>query len=357
MNLWHAVRPLVFNAPVDPETSHDVAIHSLSLMGRSPAAGVFAARYRVEHPALRTTVAGISFDNPVGMGAGFDKNGVALPGLDALGFGFVEVGTVTQHAQPGQPKPRIFRIERDRALINRMGFNNRGVDALMRELASGPKPRGRVGISIGKSLVTPVEQAVGDYLYSFERAHPRADYIAVNVSSPNTQGLRSLQGREPLVRLLGDLQRLNREMSGNAQALKPMFLKVAPDLEEADLGAALEVCEELGLGMIATNTTLSRAGLTRDIEQAGGLSGHPLKQRALAVVRFLRGLSPSLPLIGVGGIFTGDDAFDFLAAGADLIQVYTGFVYEGPGIARSINRQLVRRMERLGVKSVAELRS
>ncbi|GAA2661914.1 MULTISPECIES: quinone-dependent dihydroorotate dehydrogenase [Actinosynnema] len=297
----------------------------------------------VRGPGLARTVFGVRFPNPVGLAAGLDKNGRALPAWAALGFGFVEVGTVTAKAQPGNPLPRLFRLRGSEAIINRMGFNNEGAQALADRLeALGPLPV-PLGISLGKSKVTPVEEAEEDYRLSLRALHRHGDYFAVNISSPNTPGLRALQDRAALDRLLSAL---NAEMA-ELGARKPLLVKIAPDLTEAAIGELLEVCEAHGVdGLIATNTTLSRDGVVaRDAhltEQAGGLSGRPLAARAREVVRFVsRETGGKLPIVGVGGIASADDAKRMLDAGASLLQVYTGFIYEGPGLVRRINRSLL----------------
>jgi dihydroorotate dehydrogenase len=269
-----------------------------------------------------------------------DKDGRALPTWPALGFGFVEVGTVTRHPQPGNPKPRLFRLPASGALINRMGFNNQGAAALADRLAAGGRPPVPLGISLGKSKVTPVAEAVEDYLASLRLLRPYADYLAVNISSPNTPGLRSLQGRDQLTELLAALI---------AEAGRtPVLIKIAPDLSDHAVGEVLEVCGAHGVaGLIATNTTLSRDGLASaetDLgTEAGGLSGRPLTERALKVVDFVhRESGGALPVIGVGGIMAPDDALRLLDAGASLVQVYTGFIYRGPGLVRAVNRRLAR---------------
>lgn len=280
-------------------------------------------------PGREKTVFGVRFPNPIGLAAGFDKDGVALNGLKHLGFGFVEVGTVTRHAQPGNPKPRLFRLPKDKAVINRMGFNNHGADALARRLENA-NPGIPVGINIGKSKVTALEEAASDYAYSFRLLAQYGDYVVVNVSSPNTPGLRGLQERAPLVEILSALKDIDSE--------KPLFVKIAPDLDDHALADVASVVADLGLtGVVATNTTVSREGLSSDPGEQGGLSGLPLRERASDVLRSLRDqCGPETVLIGVGGIMSGEDARSRLAAGADLVQVYTGWVYGGPTFVDSI---------------------
>ncbi|MGI5505515.1 quinone-dependent dihydroorotate dehydrogenase [Lentzea sp. CA-135723] len=277
------------------------------------------------------TVFGVRFPNPVGLAAGLDKDGRALPAWAALGFGFVEVGTVTWHAQPGNPKPRLFRLREDEAIINRMGFNNAGAQALAAKLNRTPL-KAPLGISLGKSKVTPVEDAVQDYLDSLTALKHHGDYYAINVSSPNTPGLRSLQDKGALTELVAALTKATD---------KPMLVKIAPDLTDDAIAEVIQVCVDNGIkGLIATNTTLSREGLvSAHRSETGGLSGRPLTQRANDVVRFITKNS-DLPVIGVGGIRTADDAKRMIDAGASLVQIYTGFIYEGPGLVSRINRAL-----------------
>ncbi|GAA1271836.1 quinone-dependent dihydroorotate dehydrogenase [Saccharothrix xinjiangensis] len=324
----------------DAERVHET---TLGLMERlSP-----AARLVTRRPALERTVFGVRFPNPVGLAAGLDKNGRALPAWGALGFGFVEVGTVTRHPQPGNPKPRLFRLRASEAIINRMGFNNDGAHALADRLARLGPLSVPLGISLGKSKVTPVEEAVGDYQASLRALYRFGDYFAVNISSPNTPGLRGLQDRGALTELLSGLNDTARELAGGSTP-KPILVKIAPDLTDEAIGELLEVCADHGVsGLIATNTTLSRDGLApadrASAGEAGGLSGRPLAARAREVVRFVsRRTDGKLPIIGVGGIASADDAERMLEAGASLVQLYTGFIYEGPGLVRRINRSLAR---------------
>ncbi|GAA1335932.1 quinone-dependent dihydroorotate dehydrogenase [Saccharothrix algeriensis] len=322
----------------DAERVHETTLGALAAV--SP-----LARFVRRGPVGARTVFGVRFPNPVGLAAGLDKNGRALPAWGALGFGFVEVGTVTRHAQPGNPRPRLFRLRDSEAIINRMGFNNDGALALANRLDRlGPLPV-PLGISLGKSKVTPVDEAVEDYRASLRALYRHGDYFAVNISSPNTPGLRSLQDRAALTGLLSALDGTARELAGTG-ARKPLLVKIAPDLTDEAIGELLEVCAAHGVaGLIATNTTLSRDGLApadRALAgEAGGLSGRPLAARALEVVRFVsRETDGKLPIIGVGGIAGVDDARRMLDAGASLLQLYTGFIYEGPGLVRRITRAL-----------------
>jgi dihydroorotate dehydrogenase len=294
------------------------------------------------------TVFGVRFPNPVGLAAGMDKDGRALPAWAALGFGFVEVGTVTRHPQPGNPRPRLFRLRESEAIINRMGFNNAGAEALAARLDRLGPLKVPLGISLGKSKVTPVEEAVEDYRASLRALYRHGDYFAVNISSPNTPGLRSLQDRTALTELLGELTATATDLAAG-KPRKPILVKIAPDLTESAIAELLEVCAAHGIdGLIATNTTLGRDGLAASDQplaaEAGGLSGRPLTSRAREVVRFVSTeTGGKLPIIGVGGIANADDARRMLDAGATLLQVYTGFIYEGPGLITKINKTLTPR--------------
>jgi dihydroorotate dehydrogenase len=317
------VRPALFRiGGGDAETAHDRTLRWLAAVARHPALlAALRARYAVRVPR---TVFGVRFPNPVGLAAGMDKDGVALAAWPALGFGFVEVGTVTWHPQPGNDRPRLFREPEREAIINRMGFNNAGARALAERLARAGARSVPLGISLGKSKVTPLEEAVADYTASYRVLREHGDYFVVNVSSPNTPGLRTLQDRAHLDALLAAL----------CTGEKPILVKIAPDLTDHAVAEVLEVCEDRGAaGVIATNTTAT---------PAGGLSGRPLAARAREVVAFVAGRS-TLPVIGVGGITTPDDAMAMFDVGASLVQLYTGFVYHGPGLVRAINRAVARR--------------
>lgn len=324
------VRPLLFS--LDPERAHHLAIGALRIASGFPL--LLRSLRRFEPPAKPSTVFGLTFRNPIGLAAGFDKNGVALPAWEALGFGFVEIGTVTAKPQPGNPKPRIFRYPEQQALINRLGFNNDGAEAVAARLRnlrrSGRWPGIPVGINVGKSKATPLEEAADDYLYSFRKLHEFADYVVLNVSSPNTPGLRDLQEQEALAALLSAVQSENRE------ARKPILLKIAPDLSPEDLEQVIGNCEAHGIaGLIATNTTLDHASIPRGRDETGGLSGPPVREKATAFIRAI-GERTNLPIIGVGGINDAASAREKLAAGASLLQVYTGYVYGGPGLLRRV---------------------
>jgi dihydroorotate dehydrogenase len=318
----------------------------------SPVCRVLKRMYSVSDPRLAVSVAGLDFENPIGLAAGFDKNAELLGLWTGLGFGHIELGTVTGQAQPGNPRPRIFRLAKDRALINRMGFPSEGADAIERQLA---RTRGMLpylpplGVNIGKSKVVDLDKAIDDYRYSFVKLAPLADYITVNVSSPNTPNLRQLQDRERLNELLAALSACN-------EFKRPIFLKVAPDLTFAALEEVVQCCVDNAIaGIIATNTTLGREGLTTPIDEMGGLSGAPITAKSLEVVRFLaRAIQGRMALIGVGGIFTGEDVLAMLAAGASMVQVYTGLIYEGPAIVRNLNRYLVQFMNSHACSSLSE---
>jgi dihydroorotate dehydrogenase len=335
------IRPVLFRVGSgDAEAAHEFTLRALARASTMPAAALAPLRRYFAVDAPRT-VFGVRFPNAVGLAAGMDKNGRALPGWAALGFGHVEVGTVTWHPQPGNPTPRLYRLPASGALINRMGFNNAGAAALADRLAElGPLPV-PLGISIGKSKITPVDDAVADYRCSLRALYPFGDYFAVNVSSPNTPGLRGLQDKSMLDDLLAGL-RTEMAAQSDKQGDKPILVKIAPDLTDNAIGELLEVCSNRGVaGLIATNTTLAREGIApADVPvgaQAGGLSGKPLAHRAREVVSFVhRETNGSLPVIGVGGITTVDDALRMLDAGASLLQLYTGFIYGGPHLVRRI---------------------
>lgn len=349
------VRPILFRLP--PETAHELALLSLSLF---PIRKLVARP--LEAPALRINRFDHWFANPVGLAAGFDKDGIALESLAALGFGFIEAGTVTYHPQPGNPKPRMFRLAADQALINRAGFNNGGAAAFARRVEHH-RPDCVLGISIGKSKITPLEEATADYLASFELVYKLADYVAINVSSPNTPQLRELQQSDQLTSLLAALQTRNVELQKRYGRLTPLplLVKISPDLEQRDLEMIVDVIERLKIdGIIATNTTVSRDNLRTDERRveacgAGGLSGKPLTSRATQMIAELYQLTGGrIPLIGVGGIFTAEDAWEKICAGASLIQLYTGFIYKGPRIVRQINEGLVEILRREGFAKIDE---
>lgn len=337
MNWYRPLRATLFRLP--PEGVHHLSLRVLQLPGVAALLGAGGGR-TARDPRLARRVFGLTFPNPIGLAAGFDKNAAALPAWEALGFGFAELGTITPLPQPGNPKPRIFRLPQERGIINRLGFPNDGVEAIARRLenyrAAGKWPAMPVGLNIGKGKDTPLERAHEDYLACYRRLRGLGDYFVVNISSPNTPGLRQLQEKGFL---RGLLQPLAAEVRAQA-APTPLLVKIAPDLSEAQLADLVEVLIEARIdGVVATNTTLDKSGV--GLQETGGLSGAPLREKSTQMVRFIHQLTQGrLPIIGVGGIFTGDDAREKLDAGAALVQVYTGFVYEGPGMALRICRQL-----------------
>jgi dihydroorotate dehydrogenase len=335
------LRPILFLFA--PEFIHHFTFSSLKLFGKMPGMqGLVRYYFEIKKPKLSKTLMGITFPNPVGLAAGFDKDAKLIDELAAFGFGFIEIGTLTPKPQPGNDKPRLFRLPKDKALINRMGFNNGGVSAAVTRLKNR-KSNVIVGGNIGKNKITPNQSAFEDYNTCFEALYPHVNYFVVNVSSPNTPGLRELQEKEPLRKLLSDVITLSKAKS----KYKPILLKIAPDLNEAQLTDVVEILKETQTdGIIATNTTISRAGLNTPESEVvaignGGLSGKPLALRSTEVISFLRTkLGKEYPIIGVGGIMTPEDALEKLKAGADLIQIYTGFIYEGPGLVKRINSAL-----------------
>jgi dihydroorotate dehydrogenase len=328
------VRPILFS--LAPETAHHFAINNLRAASSVPL--LLRSLERFKPKPDPKTVFGLEFPNLLGLAAGFDKNGVAIPAWAALGFGFVEIGTVTAKPQPGNPKPRIFRYPGQEALINRLGFNNDGADVVASRLRNlretGRWPAIPVGINLGKSKVTPIEDAVDDYLYSFRLLAPLADYVVLNVSSPNTPGLRSLQERDSLEQLLLAIR------NENNTTRKPILLKIAPDLSISELEQIIAACERNGIaGIIATNTTLDHSGIPSSRDQTGGLSGRPLLEKSTEFVRAITSRS-SLAVIASGGISDAASARAKLDAGAQLLQVYTGYVYRGPALLREITQGL-----------------
>jgi len=332
------IRPLLFC--FDPENVHYFTFSLIRIISKLPGFSVlFRALYEVNDSRLETEVFGLKFKNPVGLAAGFDKNAVLYKELSNFGFGFIEIGTLTPKAQDGNPKKRLFRLKEDSAIINRMGFNNGGVEEAVLQLK---KNNGvLIGGNIGKNKVTPNEEATSDYEICFEALFDYVDYFVVNVSSPNTPNLRALQDKEPLTELLQTLQ--NKNLDKPKQ--KPILLKIAPDLTDEQLLDIIDIVNETKIaGVIATNTTLSREGLQSENKiETGGLSGKPLEKRSTEVIRFLAKKSnKSFPIIGVGGIHSADDALEKLAAGASLVQLYTGFIYEGPALVKAINKAILR---------------
>jgi dihydroorotate dehydrogenase len=369
MDIYQAgIRPILFSAlKADPEWLHQRTLQALGWLERTserPLTQWVQAQlqhnYSLRSPEMEQTLWGLKFPNPLGLAAGFDKDGVAAGVWGAFGFGFAELGTVTFQAQPGNPRPRLFRLSADKAALNRMGFNNQGAEALATRLGQrlGYPRSVPLGINLGKSKVTPLEDAAADYLGSFRLLKDLGDYFVVNVSSPNTPGLRSLQDASQLSQIVEALQQEN-------QGLKPILVKIAPDLEEEAIRDVLNLAKNYQLsGIIATNTTIRRDMLkTQRIEatgksvteEAGGISGAPLHQRSTEVIRFIHQQTQGqLPIIGVGGIFTAEDAWEKITAGASLIQVYTGWIYEGPWMVRRILEGLLHKLEEKGLTKISE---
>ena len=353
---YKLLRPLLFR--LSAETSHQLTFSLLHLMYRLPGAAALTRSLYARHSReLPVSVMGLTFPNPVGLAAGLDKNAEHVRLLSDFGFGFLELGTVTPRPQPGNQKPRLFRLTRWAALINRMGFNNVGTDRFMENLAHQGKSC-PVGINIGKNRDTPVERALEDYLAALRAVYHQADYITVNISSPNTAGLRDLQNEENLENLLRQLKTEQASLAGKTARYVPIALKIAPDLDDTQVAAiARLVLEHKFDAVIATNTTITRPGLGDEplSRQSGGLSGRPLKELSTEVIRKLHGhLRGNVPIIGVGGIESAEDAWDKLVAGADLIQIYTAMIYEGPCVVQAIVRGLAERMEAAGKKTLAE---
>lgn len=345
MSLYDAAKPALFSLP--PETAHKTVHRGLRAIQDTPVEGLLRQRYAVNDARLRQSVFGRDFPTPVGVAAGFDKNAEIPRVLAALGFGHVEIGGVTAERQPGNPQPRLFRLPEDEALINRMGFNNEGADRIGGRLDREPQPDVPLGVNIGKSKSTPLEEAADDYLYTYERVGSAGDYVAVNVSSPNTPGLRSLQNRESLEEILGTLKEAGAS---------PLLVKLSPDLPDPAVEDALGVVDDLDLdGVIATNTTTSRPDSLENPNKAetGGLSGKPIESEATEQIRFIAERT-DVPIIGVGGVSDAAGAYEKIRAGASLVQLYTGLVFEGPAIAREINEGLCARLERDGFDSVED---
>ncbi|WP_164121957.1 MULTISPECIES: quinone-dependent dihydroorotate dehydrogenase [Sphingobacterium] len=340
--MYKFVKPIFFS--MNPEKAHYTVTGGLRTFSKIwGAKALLKSIYSVSDPRLEREVFGLKFKNPVGLAAGFDKNAEYIEDMARFGFGFIEIGTVTPKPQPGNDKPRMFRLVNDEALINRMGFNNQGADVAAGRLKHLKDREGVIiGGNIGKNKVTPNEEAVNDYIYCFHALYDYVDYFVVNVSSPNTPGLRDLQEKEPLMRILDTLQQLNL---GKPKP-KPILLKIAPDLTDSQLDDIVEIVNETKIaGVIATNTTISRAGLKSDpklLNEAGGVSGKPLTNRSTEVIRYLSQKSnQAFPIIGVGGIHSGADALEKLNAGASLIQIYTGFIYEGPALVGDICKHIL----------------
>ena len=341
--MYGLARPFLF--AFDAERAHGLGLASMEAAYRSGLNPLLASAPK----PLPTKAFGLTFQNPVGLAAGLDKNGAHIDALMALGFGFIEIGTTTPRAQPGNPKPRMFRLPEQQAIINRLGFNNEGVDALVRNVGRARRNRALLGINIGKNKDTPNEAAARDYLHCLERVYPLADYVTVNISSPNTAGLRELQEEQALRQLLGTLREAQERLGAQHGKRVPMLVKLAPDLSDADIDAAGRVLSDLQVdGVVATNTTISRIAVEHSplAREPGGLSGEPLMNKSTAVLRMLRTRLPdSIPLVGVGGIMRGADAMQKTAAGASLVQLYTGLVYRRPKLVDECVDAIRRRKE------------
>mgnify|MGYP000170660222 CR=1 FL=1 len=345
--MYQIVRSILFR--FDAEKVHYFVVGLLQLIVKfPPTKWIFRSMYHVEHPALEREFIGLKFPNPVGLAAGFDKNAKYFNEMESCGFGFIEIGTVTPLAQPGSDLPRLFRLKKDEAILNRMGFNNDGVQEALKHLKSRKNHQLINGGNIGKNKWTPNEEALNDYVICFDALFDEVDYFAVNVSSPNTPNLRALQDKAPLMELLSTLQKKN-EAKANP---KPILLKIAPDLTNEQLDEIIEIVQETKIaGLIATNTTISREGLITpsaevEVLGAGGVSGKPLTERSTEVIRYIHTKSKgSIPMIAVGGIHTAQDALDKLDAGATLVQLYSGFIYEGPGLIKEINQALIKKAQ------------
>ena len=358
--MYRLIRPLLFR--LDAEQAHGLTLAGLRAAGRfGLSRWLLRSLFELDDPRLEVEAFGLRFKNPVGLAAGYDKNGLAISGLSAIGFGHLEIGTLTRLPQAGNPRPRIHRLAAAQALVNSMGFPNAGIEALPSRLrgAPGAQPANRlptrIGVNLGKGRDTPLDEAVGDYCALLSAVHARgqADYVAINVSSPNTRGLRQLQARQALESLLSTLVKLRDGL----QPRLPLLVKVAPDLSEAEADDVLTaVFSAGGDGLIVTNTTVSREGVPQAGDLPGGVSGAPLRARSTALIRHLaRQTAGRLPIIGVGGILSPADALEKLRAGAALVQIYTGLVYTGPGLVRAINHELLRACERDGLAGASAL--
>ena len=345
MNLYRLfIRPVLLR--FDPETVHKFTFKCFKLFQKSALIrSMVSAQFSVKNPKLVRNLFGLTFQNPVGLAAGLDKNAEAFDFLGCMGFGFIEIGTVTPKAQVGNPLPRLFRFVNDKALVNRMGFNNEGVEEIVQRLRK-KRTQILIGGNIGKNKLTPNEDATSDYIKCFDALYPFVDYFVVNVSSPNTPNLRELQDKIPLTQLLNDLMNINCSKG----KIKPILLKIAPDLNSSQLDDIVDIVKKTKIdGIVSSNTTISRDGLSYTDKQikkvgAGGISGQPLRNRSTEVIRYIHKKSNgSIPIIGVGGIMSKEDALEKLNAGASLIQLYTGFIYEGPALVKAINKELLRK--------------
>ncbi|WP_037464351.1 quinone-dependent dihydroorotate dehydrogenase [Shimazuella kribbensis] len=356
--VYKSIRKLLFR--MNAEQAHTMTIRGLQILQSTPSArNLIQKRFTVIDERLQSTVCGLHFPNPVGLAAGFDKHANVYNGIAAFGFGFVEVGTLTPRPQTGNPKPRLFRLVKDEAIINRMGFNNHGLEDAKHSFQTLAKPNIPIGINLGKNKDTPNEQASSDYRHGLMTLYDYADYFVLNVSSPNTEGLRDLQHVDALQKLLTSVLSTRDELLKETSSYRPVFLKIAPDLTWEQMTDIIKTAIGASIdGIIATNTTISRENLHSSpyVNESGGLSGKPLTQKSTEFIRQIYPLTAGkIPIIGVGGIFNGMDAYEKICAGASLIQVYTSMIYEGPSIARKINTELLSILEEKGVHSLNDL--
>ena len=353
------IRPILFK--VDSEKVHDFALHCLTWISHASfIKSLLEQSCQVQDPRLQVNSFGLTFPNPVGLAAGFDKNCEAIGSLSALGFGFVEIGTVTSHPQPGNPKPRLFRLPRDLAIVNRFGFNSDGAETVAGRLAASLPCDIPVGVNIGKLKTVPIEEAPRDYVECFKILYPYGQYFVINVSSPNTPDLRSLQGEYYLEPLLGSVLRERERQVSSGLLKKPVLIKLSPDCSLKEFDEILEVSLRVGIdGIIAANTTISREGLSTTsefMESLGGLSGLPLCEKSTKIIKYIfKATGGRIPIIGVGGIFSAQDAIEKIMAGASLVELYTGMIYEGPFIVKNILNGILHFMEKEGIKQLTDL--
>lgn len=355
--IYHLAKNYLFK--LDPEVAHEKTVSALRLAQQTKTTGLVHQLFGFSHKSLESELWGLKFPNPVGLAAGFDKNAEVYNALAALGFGFIEVGTMTPVGQPGNDKPRLFRLVEDKAVINRMGFNNHGALAASKNLINYENAGVPIGINIGKNKVTPNEHAADDYEKCLDTLYPYGHYFVINISSPNTPNLRDLQETESLRQLIKAIRNKAQELEQKGMKQKPILLKVAPDMSDEHMRDVVQVAVAEGIsGIIATNTTLSREGLIshKHVNEAGGLSGKILSHRSTEWVKEIyQEVGDKVPIIGVGGIFNGEDAYAKIRAGASLVQVYTGMIYEGPGIVKAINKRLVELMQRDGFTNISQV--
>ncbi|MBD1372230.1 quinone-dependent dihydroorotate dehydrogenase [Hazenella sp. IB182357] len=355
--MYTTLRKALFS--MNPETIHHLTINSLKTLQKTKyIERLYRQKWTVHHEKLSQHTLGLSFLNPVGLAAGFDKHAEVYPALASFGFGFIEVGTLTPRPQAGNPTPRLFRLPADQALINRMGFNNHGVESALRSFASLPRPTAPIGINLGKNKDTPNDLASDDYTYSLKKLYAYGDYFVINISSPNTKGLRDLQHIDALKKLLDTIIHTRAILQDKHRVKKPILLKIAPDLSDEQLQDVIHTSLQIGIdGIIATNTTLARNQLRSSNQtQSGGLSGKPLADPSTDIIRKVyQIIQGRIPIIGVGGIFTGADAYEKFKAGANLIQVYTGMIYHGPAIAKKINMELLTLLEQDSINHIGDI--